>query len=112
MRLLLSGTRPKAWPTWQRLSGVSTKGGVRVDYEHFYLCVQAAVSSLGMAMVSFLMVQDELQSGQLHAPYGFIRDGSGYCLLSPQPLDQNEKCARFKSWPIAEAAASLSAIRA
>lgn len=111
VRLLHSGTRPKAWSTWQRLSGVSTKGSIRVDYEHFYLCVQAAVSGLGMAMVSFLMVQDELQSGQLHAPYGFIQDGSGYCLLSPQPLDQDEKCARFKTWLMAEAAASLSAIR-
>lgn len=110
VRLPHSGTRAKAWPTWQRLSGVSTKGSIRVDYEHFYLCVQAAVSGLGMAMVSFLMVQDELQSGQLHTPYGFIRDGSGYCLLSPQPLDQDEKCARFKAWLMAEAAASLSAI--
>lgn len=109
-RLLYSGTRPKAWPTWQRLSGVSTKGSIRVDYEHFYLCVQAAVSGLGMAMASFLMVQDELQNGQLHAPYGFVRDGSSYCLLSSHPLDQNEKCARFKAWLMAEAAASLCAI--
>ncbi|MFT4190306.1 MAG: LysR substrate-binding domain-containing protein [Comamonas sp.] len=110
VRLLHSGSRPKAWTTWQRLSGVSTRGSIRVDYEHFYLCVQAAASGLGMAMVSFLMVQDELQNGQLHAPYGFIRDGSGYYLLSPQPLDQNEKCARFKGWLMAEAQASLAAI--
>lgn len=110
VRLLHSGTRPKAWSTWQRLSGISTKGSIRVDYEHFYLCVQAAVSGLGMAMVSFLMVQDELENGQLHAPFGFIRDKSSYWLLSPQALDQDEKCARFRKWLIEEAEASLAAI--
>jgi DNA-binding transcriptional LysR family regulator len=110
VRLLHSGTRPKAWTTWQRLAGVSTKGSIRADYEHFYLCVQAAVSGLGMAMVSFLMVQDELESGQLYAPYGFIRDGSSYYLLSPESSNQEEKSARFTNWLVAEAATSLSAI--
>ncbi|EPB9494633.1 TPA: hypothetical protein L4Q76_001643 [Pseudomonas aeruginosa] len=56
-------------------------------------------------MVSFLMVQDELQSGQLHAAYGF-----SYCLLAPQPLEEDEKCVFFKAWLMAEAAVSLSAI--
>lgn len=110
VRLLHSGTRPKAWSAWQRLSGVSIKGSTRVDYEHFYLCIQAAASGLGMAMVSFLMVQDELESGQLHAPYGFIRDGSSYCLLSPKAIGQNEKCLRFKKWIMTEAASSLSLV--
>lgn len=110
MRLLHAGTRPQAWSAWQRLAGVSIKGSVRVDYEHFYLCVQAAVAGLGMAMASFLMVQDELESAQLHAPYGFTRDGSSYWLLSPRPLEQDDKCARFKQWLMAEAAMSLSAI--
>lgn len=110
VRLLHSGTRPKAWSTWQRLATISTTGSFRVDYEHFYLCVQAAVSGLGMAMASFLMVQDELENEQLHAPYGFVRDGSAYYLLSPGPLEQDEKCARFQNWLIQEAADCLSAV--
>ena len=97
-RLLHAGTRPNAWPTWEKLSNISTKGSGRVEYEHFYLCIQAAVSGLGIAMASFLMVQDELESGQLLAPYGFLLDGSAYYLLSPEPLDMNNKCARFRSW--------------
>lgn len=112
LRLLHSGTRPKAWSTWQRVSNISIKGSVRVDYEHFYLCVQAAVSGLGMAMASFLMVQDELESGQLHAPYGFVRDGSSYCLLSAKPFEESEASTRFREWLAVEAAASLSAIEA
>ncbi len=109
-KLLYSGTRPKAWSAWQRSAGVSLKGSSRVDYEHFYLCVQAAVSGLGVAMASFLMVQDELHNGQLHAPYGFLRDGSAYYLLSPQPLEQSDKHARFQEWLMQEVNSCLSAV--
>ncbi|WP_315710940.1 LysR substrate-binding domain-containing protein [Brenneria uluponensis] len=111
VRLLHSGSRPKAWSTWQRLAKVSTKGSIRMDYEHFYLCIQAAVSGLGMAMASFLMVQDELENEQLHAPYGFVRDGSAYYLLSPEPLEQDEKGTRFQTWLVQEAAGCLPVIK-
>lgn len=63
-----------------------------------------------MAMASFLMVQDEIGSGQLHAPYGFARDGSAYYLLSPVPLEQNEKYARFHTWLMKEVSLCLSGI--
>lgn len=66
------------------------------DFRFFDGLLNTTAWRAALAMVSFLMVQDELKSGQLHAPYGFIRDGSSYCLLSPQALDQDEKCARFK----------------
>ncbi|EJC60909.1 2-hydroxy-3-oxopropionate reductase, partial [Alcaligenes faecalis subsp. faecalis NCIB 8687] len=40
---------------------------------------QAAMSGQGIALVSRLMVEDELKNGQLIAPQGFIPDGSlGY----------------------------------
>ena len=55
----------------------------RSDFEHFYLSIQAASAGLGLAIASALMVRDELDSGQLQAPFGFLRDGSAYHLLSP-----------------------------
>lgn len=110
MRLLHSGTRPKAWDTWLRLSGIPERECVRVDYEHFYLCIQAAVSGLGMAISSFFMVQDELASNQLSAPFGFLKDGSSYCLLSPRPFDKDEKCLRLSEWISAEAMESIQQV--
>jgi DNA-binding transcriptional LysR family regulator len=110
MNLLHTGSRPKAWDTWFRLSGVSGRENVRIDYEHFYLCIQAAMSGLGMAMSSFFMVQDELASGQLLAPFGFLKDGSSYYLLSPRPFDADEKCQRLTEWISCEAAASIQRI--
>ncbi|MNG79286.1 Glycine cleavage system transcriptional activator [compost metagenome] len=107
-RLLHSSTRPSAWPTWLRLSGQAARHTERGDYEHFYLSIQAASAGLGLAMASALMVRDELDSGQLQAPFGFLREGSAYHLLSPQPLDQGDKRQRFAKWVIGECHACLA----
>jgi DNA-binding transcriptional LysR family regulator len=107
-RLLHSNTRPDAWLTWLRLSGQQAQQTARSDYEHFYLSIQAASAGLGIAMGSALMVCDELESGQLQAPYGFICDGSAYHLLSPQPLDDGGKRQRFAAWVLAECQGCLT----
>ena len=98
VRLLRSQTRPLAWDNWLRLSEMAMPNAGSVDYEHFYLCIQAATAGLGISVVSFLMVQDELRSGQLIAPFGFIQDGSAYCLLSPRPFEESAKCTAFRDW--------------
>ncbi|HDS1736495.1 MULTISPECIES: LysR substrate-binding domain-containing protein [Pseudomonas] len=97
-RLLHSRTRLEAWPSWLRLSGRATPQATRSEYEHFYLSIQAASAGLGLAIASALMVRDELASGQLQAPFGFLRDGSAYHLLSPWPLDDGSPCQRFAEW--------------
>lgn len=106
--LLHSASRPAAWNTWLRLTGESTKGATRADYEHFYLCIQAAVAGLGVAMASFLMVQDEIDGGQLQAPRSFVPDQSAYYLLCPQPIIDGDKCQRFAHWVSAQAEACLA----
>lgn len=105
--LLHSATRPQAWATWSRHSRIRTHGAPRIDYEHFYLCTQAATAGLGIAIASFLMVQDELAGGQLHAPHGFIRDGSAYYLLSRYPLERDDASQRFHHWLCTEIAGCL-----
>jgi transcriptional regulator, LysR family len=107
-RLLHSSTRPNAWPTWLRLSERQATHSERGDFEHFYLSLQAASAGLGLAIASALMVRDELDSGQLHAPFGFLRDGSAYYLLSPQPLSDGGKRQRFAEWVMSECQACLT----
>ncbi|WP_455922624.1 LysR substrate-binding domain-containing protein [Pseudomonas putida] len=96
--LLRSRTRPAAWDNWLRMRNQPVPVAPRVDYEHFYLCLQAATAGLGISMASFLMVQDELASGQLVAPFGFAADGSSYCLLSAVPFEHSAKCEHFRTW--------------
>ncbi|UUQ63808.1 LysR substrate-binding domain-containing protein [Pseudomonas fuscovaginae UPB0736] len=107
MRLLRSKTRPLAWDNWMRLADVTAPKSMRLDYEHFYLCIQAAVAGLGVSISSLLMVQDELKSGQLIAPFGFKRDGSRYCLLSPRPFKESPKCMAFLNWVTEQMAGSI-----
>lgn len=105
--LLHPASRPQAWSAWSRQSRISIRGADRIDYEHFYLCIQAATAGLGTAIASFLMVQDELTAGQLQAPHGFIRDGSSYYLLSRHPLDGDDATRCFHHWLSTEIARCL-----
>jgi hypothetical protein len=44
------------------------------------------------------LVRDELDSGLLAAPCGFVEDGSRYCLLSPSPLRENSPQSSLLEW--------------
>lgn len=108
--LLTSASRPEAWKAWQRKSGMDLTGCKYVCYEHFYLCIQAAIAGQGSALASFLMVTDEIQSGQLQAPNGFIPDGSAYYLLSPKPIGADRAVAVFVNWLIEQINISIDGI--
>lgn len=107
LHLLHSKTRPQAWDDWLHQAGIEVHQATGQQYEHFYLCIQAAMAGLGVSMASVLMVQDELASGQLLAPLGFQRDGSRYCLLSPRPFDESAKCRVFLDWVVGQMAGSV-----
>jgi len=80
-RLLTSKTRPSAWTDWQRAAGDDAGHEARHEvgdlhiadaFEHFYLLIQAAKCGLGLANVPRMLVRDDLASGTLVAPLGFI----------------------------------------
>lgn len=96
--LIHTSSRPQAWATWARVSRLSTRHATKLQLDHFYLCIQAALSGQGIAIVSRLMVQDEIRSGQLIAPHGFVADGSAYYLLSPKPLSEDPRAQIFADW--------------
>lgn len=72
-RILGSATRPQAWIDWtaaiDRPDLTITQNEV---YEHFYLVIQAASCGLGFALAPRLLVEDEIRSGHLVAPLGFV----------------------------------------
>ncbi len=72
-RILETASRPNAWKEWSSIMNceeVSITPHER--YEHFYLVIEAAVSQLGVALVPLYLVEKEIESGQLVAPFGFI----------------------------------------
>ena len=72
-RLLSPKTRPGAWKEWAGASGNDLGALHSVDrFEHFYLLIQAAACGLGIAPVPQMLVLDDLRSGKLVAPFGFV----------------------------------------
>lgn len=84
VRLLHSKSRPEAWTTWCADTGAARPSGPSQMLEHFYLSLQAAAAGLGVAMGSWHMARDEIDSGVIAAPAGFSADGSRYLLLSSE----------------------------
>ena len=71
--LLFAKTRPSAWAEWLAASEnerVSLKP--QRSFEHFYLMIQAAAFGLGVAVVPHMLVINDLESGRLVAPFGFV----------------------------------------
>jgi DNA-binding transcriptional LysR family regulator len=104
--LLITQSRPLAWQHWFHHQNTTGEPTTLLEYEHFYLCIQAAVAGQGFTLASRLMVEGELSSGQLVAPFGFSRDGSHYTLLSPVPLAKGPKGLIFHRWLVEQAQAS------
>lgn len=102
-RLLSTKTRLAAWQEWATAAG---QGGPPYDatelYEHFYLLIQAAACGLGMAVVPEMLVLDELRSGRLAAPFGFV-DGPHRLVLwiAPQ-LEGRADVETLARWLAAE----------
>lgn len=71
--LLATRTRLQAWADWRSSAGVDCEDmrGVSI-FDHHYLLIQAAACGLGLATVPQMLVLDQLESGQLVAPFGFV----------------------------------------
>ena len=91
-------TRPGAWQEWATAAGQPAPDAPGQNFEHFYFSLQAAVAGLGVAIGPWHLVRDDLDSGVLAAPLGFVEDGSRYCLLSPQPLQPDSPQADLLAW--------------
>ena len=70
--LMSTKTRPDGWTDWVKASAQSIELRPQKSYEHFYLLIQAAACALGVAMVPKILVLDDLRSGKLVAPLGFV----------------------------------------
>lgn len=91
-------TRPDSWHEWASATGVTATGTKGQIFDHFYFSLQAAVAGLGVAIGSRYQVCDDLKSGVLAAPLGFVADGSRYYLLSPEPFEPGSVRAELLAW--------------
>lgn len=91
-KLLYTSSRPQAWPQWANAQGLelaqletALNKGQRFD--HLYYLMEAAVAGLGVAIAPRLLVEDDLKSGRLIAPWGYIETPARLCLWLPKHIN-------------------------
>jgi LysR family glycine cleavage system transcriptional activator len=99
--LLHAETTAQAWSEWLRhVDGAGAGIDIRHSqgFEHTYFMLEAAASGLGVGIASHPLVEHDLQSGRLVAPFGFTPTGKSYCVLHAKQAAGNAKIEAFRSW--------------
>lgn len=104
LQRLHTKTRSTAWPDWlgaNSIQGIDAEAGQWL--EHFFFTLQAAASGLGVAVAPEPLAADDIETGRLVAPFGFIDTGRSYTLLSTKAMAGRADIAAFRDWILAEA---------
>lgn len=100
-KLLYTASRPQAWPQWVSAQGLETAQLAQAldegqGFDHLYYLMEGAVAGLGVAIAPRLLVEDDLKSGRLIAPWGAIETPARLCLWLPKQTSNR------RSEPLAE----------
>ncbi|PYE82488.1 transcriptional regulator GcvA [Pseudoroseicyclus aestuarii] len=103
--LIVHSTRPRAWDHWFRSTGIDPAAmtwGLKL--EHFFMVLQAAVSGLGVALLPTFLVETDIASGNLVAPFPVRVNGpGGYYLVTPEGKSDLPRVRAFRRWLAQEA---------
>ncbi|WAE52536.1 LysR family transcriptional regulator [Stutzerimonas frequens] len=96
--LLHTASRPQAWPNWARQQGLDpARLRLVQSFEHLYFLLEAALAGLGVAIAPQQLVADDLQSGRLLAPWGFVETDARLALWVPARR-ADRRAERLADW--------------
>ncbi|KAF1690101.1 LysR family transcriptional regulator [Pseudoxanthomonas taiwanensis] len=96
--LLHTASRPGAWPEWARRNGLDPAAlRLGTGFEHLYYLLEAAAAGLGVAIAPQELVQADLDSGRLAAPWGFVETGGEWALCTRRG-DTGPRVAALAQW--------------
>ncbi|MBX5046678.1 LysR substrate-binding domain-containing protein [Rhizobium lentis] len=99
LTMLVSRSAPKLWAEWFAESGtLPVTFSRRQEFEDLLLALGAARSGLGVAIAPRASIEDDLERGQLVAPYGFISRPLGYSLCCRTPDAKRPAFTALSSW--------------
>jgi DNA-binding transcriptional LysR family regulator len=76
-------SRPQAWPRWFQTQGVDAASlRLGAGFDHLTYLLEAAVAGLGVAIAPQELVQADLDSGRLVAPWRFVDTGGEWALCA------------------------------
>jgi LysR family glycine cleavage system transcriptional activator len=87
-----------AWARTARLPELDTEAGIRYSDESH--AIQAAVAGQGVALLSLVLVEQELKLGLLEAPLGPALDGLAYYIVRPPRAALDSPASVVAEWLI------------
>lgn len=78
---LTAGTRTQAWAEWSAASGRPIPNGPVRTLTHLHFVVDAATAGLGIAVLPWTLVADDVAAGRLVSPHGFTADGGALAAI-------------------------------
>ena len=100
MLLLQCASRPEAWHEWFQGLNLQTEHSYHGPrFETFYMCIRAAQSGCGVALVPRFLVEDELAEGKLVIPWDHPVSSSGaHFLAYAEHAAEVPKIRSFVNW--------------
>jgi LysR family glycine cleavage system transcriptional activator len=99
MTLLEHTSRPGLWHRWADAQGISLTTDKKFGMEHFYMLSQAAVSSMGVALIPRFFVAQQLVEGSLVIPFeADFTSPYRYYLLTSKGNPLPAKVQAFIDW--------------
>jgi LysR family transcriptional regulator, glycine cleavage system transcriptional activator len=97
--LLHIQTRPLAWQHWFEQHAVQRDDHSGTMYDQFSTITQAALHGLGVALMPDYLVEQDLATGRLVAPFGPAIEAQGsYYLVWPRNKSRDPSLRLFRDW--------------
>lgn len=93
-------SRPYLWTQWFEHNGVAMPPRTRsMTFAQYSMVFEAAICSLGVALVPRMLAQDKIARGQLaEIPGKSLPIGAGYYLVQPLHRENYEPLQQFRAW--------------
>ncbi|SDG30958.1 DNA-binding transcriptional regulator, LysR family [Pseudomonas benzenivorans] len=100
MPLLQCASRPEAWHEWFQEQGLQTEHSYHGPrFETFYMCIRAAQSGCGVALVPRFLVEEELTEGKLVIPWDHpVTSAGSHFLAYAEHAAEVPKIRSFVKW--------------
>jgi LysR family glycine cleavage system transcriptional activator len=94
---LSAQSHPQGWAIWAAVAGVEITPATEQPFAHQHFAMDAALAGLGVAIMPWPLVADEVAEGRLVAPFGFRRAESAFALLAA-PGAESRALVSFRKW--------------
>lgn len=97
------------WESWFRAAGLpAVEPASHLRFSEESHAIQAAVAGQGAALLSLVLVDEEIRAGRLVQPFGPIVDGYAYHIVEDADRRRSDSVEAARMWVLDEAGIALS----